>query len=103
MEYLIGTDSARPEPEHYKHFLTFFSVFITGGAIRGDLVEDGVARAVRLAANLSNQLFVDLPPEATAAASSASAASKETSNNAAMVNDLGGGGGNLQPQQLVKD
>ena len=26
-------------------------------------VEDGVARAVRLAANLSNQLFVDLPPE----------------------------------------
>lgn len=28
-------------------------------------VEDGVARAVRLAANLSNQLFVDLPPEAT--------------------------------------
>ena len=25
--------------------------------------EDGVARAVRLAANLSNQLFVDLPPE----------------------------------------
>ena len=92
---------------HCKHFFTFhfslFSVFITGGAIRGDLVEDGVARAVRLAANLSNQLFVDLPPEATAAASSASAASKETSNNAAMVNDLGGGGGNLQPQQLVKD
>ena len=26
-------------------------------------IEDGVARAVRLAANLSNQLFVDLPPE----------------------------------------
>ena len=33
-------------------------------------VEDGVARAVRLAANLSNQLFVDLPPEATPAATS---------------------------------
>ena len=29
-------------------------------------VEDGVARAVRLAANLSNQLFVDLPPETRA-------------------------------------
>ena len=46
-------------------------------------MEDGVARAVRLAANLSNQLFVDLPPEATAAAASsstsASAASKATS------------------------
>ena len=28
-------------------------------------MENGVARAVRLAANLSNQLFVDLPPEAT--------------------------------------
>ena len=35
----------------------------------GHTVEDGVARAVRLAANLSNQLFVDLPPEATASAS----------------------------------
>jgi len=31
----------------------------------GNSVEDGVARAVRLAANLSNQLFVDLPPEAS--------------------------------------
>lgn len=36
-----------------------------GGAVENN-VEDGVARAVRLAANLGNQLFVDLPPEATA-------------------------------------
>lgn len=37
-------------------------------------VEDGVARAVRLAANLSNQLFVDLPPEAASKSRGATAA-----------------------------
>merc|ERR1711879_526072 len=36
-------------------------------AAGGHSVENGVARAVRLAANLSNQLFVDLPPEVTRA------------------------------------
>ena len=68
------------------------NTLIAGGANRpGDSIENGVARAVRLAANLSNQLFVDLPPEATAAAASASGASKEVSNNAATANDLQNG------------
>ena len=40
-------------------------------------VEDGVARAVRLAANLSNQLFVDLPPEQPRSGGAEAAASNE--------------------------
>ena len=62
--------------------LTLDSYLVTGGANRpGESIENGVARAVRLAANLSNQLFVDLPPSlseaATAAASGASASAAQ--------------------------
>ena len=62
--------------------LTLYLNLISGGANRpGESIENGVARAVRLAANLSNQLFVDLPPSlseaATAAASGASASAAQ--------------------------
>ena len=43
-------------------------------------VEDGVARAVRLAANLSNQLFVDLPPEPRNSSSNNEATTASASN-----------------------
>ena len=64
------------------YVLTLDLNLISGGANRpGESIENGVARAVRLAANLSNQLFVDLPPSlseaATAAASGASASAAQ--------------------------
>ena len=59
-------------------------------------VEDGVARAVRLAANLSNQLFVDLPPEPRNSSSNNEATTASASNerkSRKKSQDRGGGGG----------
>ena len=66
--------------------LTLDLNLISGGANRpGESIENGVARAVRLAANLSNQLFVDLPPSlseaATAAASGGGASASAAQGN----------------------
>ena len=56
-------------------------------------VEDGVARAVRLAANLSNQLFVDLPPEARNSSNNeaTAAASNERKSRKKSQDRVGGG------------
>ena len=56
-------------------------------------VEDGVARAVRLAANLSNQLFVDLPPEPRNSSNNeaTAAASNERKSRKKSQDRVGGG------------